>query len=300
MKIQVRRPMTSFASWIPFLVAGVALAQELRRSTEFEVASVKLAAPQTGGGVFVGVRGGPGTKDPTRINYVNESLRNLLTEAYGVRAYQVSGPDWIDTERYDITARIAEGATKDQVRLMLQKLLAERFKAMLHREIRDFPVFELTVAKSGSKLRPSLSAPPTTTDNSKGPNPIGSDGFPQLAPGATGMMGAMHNGISRLIAGKQTLGALASVLENELGSKVFDKTGFTGTYDFTLDYVRDQGRAISQFKGLPVGSAAADDSGEAPGISTALQEQLGLRLVKTKGPLDVIVVDQASKTPTDN
>jgi uncharacterized protein (TIGR03435 family) len=184
---------------------------------------------------------------------------------------------------------------------MLQKLLAVRFKAVLHHETRDFPVFELTVAKSGSKLKPSSAVPTVPADGSKGPNPIGSDGFPQLPPGATGMMGAMHNGISRLIAGKQTLGALANVLENELGSKVLDKTGLTGTYDFTLDYVRDQGRAISQFKGLAPGTAGtADDSGEAPGLSTALQEQLGLRLVRTKGPLDVIVVDQASKTPTDN
>jgi uncharacterized protein (TIGR03435 family) len=114
------------------------------------------------------------------------------------------------------------------------------------------------------------------------------------------MMGAMHNGVNRLLAGKQTVGALAKVLENEVGTHVVDKTGLTGTYDFTLDYVRDQSRAINQFKGLPVGSTPADDSGETPGLSTALQEQLGLRLVKTRGPLDVIIVDSASKTPTDN
>jgi uncharacterized protein (TIGR03435 family) len=82
---------------------------------------------------------------------------------------------------------------------------------------------------------------------------------------------------------------------------VVDKTGLTGTYDFDLDYVRDQGRAISQFKGLPPApAAAADDSGGAPALSTALQEQLGLKLEKAKGPLDVIVVDRANKTPTDN
>jgi len=276
----------------------VALGQESRQ-TEFEVASVKLAAPQTGGGVFVGVRGGPGTKDPTRISYVNESVRNLLTEAYGVRLYQVSGPDWIDTERYDISARIVDGATKDQVKVMLQTLLANRFKAVLHHETRDFPIFELVVAKSGAKLKPSSPADPAAADG-KGPNPIGSDGFAQLPPGATAMMGAMHNGVSRLLAGNQTVGALSKVLENEVGTRVVDKTGLTGTYDFTLDYVRDQGRAINQFKGLPVGSAPADDSGETPGLSTALQEQLGLRLVKTRGPLDVIVVDSASKIPTDN
>jgi len=286
--------------YLALTVAGIGFAQDPPKSPEFEVASVKLAAPQIGGGVFVGVRGGPGTQDSTRITYVNESLRNLLTEAYAVKAYQVSGPDWIDTQRYDIVAKIAEGATKDQVRVMLQTLLADRFKAVLHHETRDFPIFELTVARSGPKLKPSSSAPPAPADG-KGPNPIGSDGFPQLPPGATGMMGAMHNGVNRIIAGKQTLEALARVLENEVGTRVVDRTGLTGAYDFNLDYVRDQGRAISQFTGLPPGTApAADDFGGAPALSTALQEQLGLKLEKAKAPLDVIVVEQANKTPTDN
>jgi uncharacterized protein (TIGR03435 family) len=112
------------------------------------------------------------------------------------------------------------------------------------------------------------------------------------------MMGARHSGVNRLIAGNQTLEALAKVLESEVGTRVVDRTGLTGTYNFTLDYVRDQGRAINQFTGLSVGST--DDSSDAPGISTALQEQLGLRLVKTKAPLDVVVVDQGNKTPTEN
>ena len=293
----MRRLITLFVSCLPLLVAGAAFAQ---RSPESEVASVKLAAPQTGDGVFVGVRGGPGTQDPTRITYVNESLRNLLMEAYGVRAYQVSGQGWIDTQRYDIAAKVAEGASKDQVRVMLQNLLAGRFRLVLHHEARDSPVFELMVARSGSKLRTSSPAPPAAV-GSKAPSSVGSDGFPQLPRGATGMMGAMHNGISRLIAGNQTVGALAKVLETEVGSQVVDKTGLTGTYDFTLEYIRDRSRAISQFRGLPLADpTAADDSGAVPGIFIALQDQLGLKLEKAKAQLDVIVVDQANKVPTDN
>lgn len=194
----MRAPMTPLVSCLPLLFAGVAFTQDAPKSIEFEVASAKPAAPQTGGGVFVGVRGGPRTKDPTRIAYVNESFRNLPTEAYAVKAYQVSGPDWIDDQRYDMTAKVAEGATKDHVRVMLQNLLTDRFKAVFHHETREFPNFELTVAKSGSKLRLSSSTPPAATE-SNNPNPIGNDRFPQLPPGATGMMGAMHNGISRLI-----------------------------------------------------------------------------------------------------
>src|SRR5260221_14597849 len=106
------RRMKWFASLLPLpvlsLVAGAVFGEGARQSPEFEVASVKPAAPQTGGGPFVGIRGGPGTQDATRITYVNESLRNLLTEAYGLKAYQVAGPEWIDTERYDIVAKVAE------------------------------------------------------------------------------------------------------------------------------------------------------------------------------------------------
>jgi uncharacterized protein (TIGR03435 family) len=126
----------------------------------------------------------------------------------------------------------------------------DRFKPVFHHETRAFPIFELTVAKSGSKSGSKLKPSSPATD-SKVPNPIGTDGFPQLPPGATAMMGTVHNGISRLIAGNQTLEALAKVLENEVGTRVVNKTGLSGTYDFTLDYVRDPTRAISQFKGLP-------------------------------------------------
>jgi uncharacterized protein (TIGR03435 family) len=275
------RSITWSAWLIPLLAAGAVFAQDTRPSPEFEVASVKLAAPQTGGGAFVGIRRGPGTQDATRITYVNESLRNLLTEAYGVKAWQVAGPDWIDTERYDITAKIAEGAGKDQVRVMLQNLLTERFGAVVHHETRDFPIFELTIAKSGSKLRSSSSAPPAAAD-SNGPPPSG----------GTGMMMTMQNGVNRLIAGRQTLETLARVLENGVGSHVSDKTGLTGTYDFALDFVRDLGRTIDQFKGLRPGpSAAVDGLGDAPGLASALQEQFGIRLEKARGQLDVIVVD---------
>jgi uncharacterized protein (TIGR03435 family) len=256
----------------------------------FEVASVKPAAQQTGGAVFAGIRGGPGTQDATRISYMNQSFRNLLTEAYGINAWQLSGPDWMGAQRYDIVAGIPEGATKDQVHLMLQNLLVDRFKAVVRRESRDFPIFTLTVAKSGSKLKPSSTEPSATA--STGPNPIGSDGFPQLSPGATALMGVMHNGVLRLLAGKQTMQELARALENEFGTRVVDNTGLTGTYDFTLTYVRDLGSAA----GAPV---LADNS-PAPDLATALQEQLGLKVEKSRGPVEVIVLVSANKIPTEN
>src|SRR5215813_9534474 len=87
---------------------------------EFEVASVKPSAPLTDGRVFVGRGGGPGTQDPSRATYTNYSLKQLITVAYDVKPYQVTGPNWLDTERFDVIGKVPEGATKEQVTKMLQ------------------------------------------------------------------------------------------------------------------------------------------------------------------------------------
>src|SRR5271165_4935802 len=124
---------------------------------EFEVASVKPSAPPSGNGpVAIGSRGGPGTPDPGRVTFIRLGLKGLLTSAYRVQPYQVIGPDWLDTERFDITATIPQGATKDDADVMLQNLLAERFHLTLHHGIRELPLYELTVGKGGPKMKPSV------------------------------------------------------------------------------------------------------------------------------------------------
>ena len=126
---------------------------------EFEVASVKPAAPQTGGRVFVGRQGGPGTPDPGRVTYTNVALKNLITMAYDVKPYQVTGPDWLETERFDIQAKLPQGATKEQANMMMQNLLAERFKLSFHKVTKEFPLYELVVGKNGPKLKASVEDP---------------------------------------------------------------------------------------------------------------------------------------------
>ena len=117
-----------------FLTCCAAFGQAAADSPTFEVASVKPAEPQTGMAIRVMMRGGPGTPDPGQLNYSNVSLKNVLMAAYAVKGYQINGPKWLDSERFDIVAKIAPGATKEQFQLMLQNLLAERFKLTLHRE----------------------------------------------------------------------------------------------------------------------------------------------------------------------
>ena len=138
------------------LACEAASGQLERRGPEFEVASVKPSQPPTGGPFRVGTSGGPGSKDPTLWACENFSLSNLITMAYGIAHYQLSGPDWLGASMFDVTARVPEGATRDQFKLMLQNLLAERFKLTVHHESKDLPVYELAIAKGGPKLKESV------------------------------------------------------------------------------------------------------------------------------------------------
>ena len=102
------------------------------------------------------MRGGPGSPDPGQITYSNVSLKQVLTNAYGIKSYQVSGPKWLDSERFDIVAKIAMGATKEQFQMMLQNLLAERFKLAVHHETKELPIYALVVGKGGPKLKETV------------------------------------------------------------------------------------------------------------------------------------------------
>src|ERR1051325_10982147 len=103
----------------------------------FEAGSVKPAPPPTAGMMRVGMGGGPGSKDPGRINYSNVSLRDLVRQAYGLKDYQISGPDWLNSVRFDVVATLPPNSTKEQFQVMMQNLLAVRFKMTVHREKKD-------------------------------------------------------------------------------------------------------------------------------------------------------------------
>src|ERR1700722_10609921 len=129
----------------------------------FDVASVKPATPPTPDGrgmiMMAGPSGGPGTKDPGRIHYPFMSLKNILMSAYDVKNFQIVGPAWLDTERFDITATMPPDTTKEQFRAMLQNLLADRFKMTVHRETKELPMYSLVVAKVGPKMLESAAVP---------------------------------------------------------------------------------------------------------------------------------------------
>ena len=301
--------------------APLALAQAPDHSLTFDVASIKPAAPQGPGKIMMGMRGGPGTPDPGQVTFTNMPLSRLIMNAYDVKSFQVTGPSWLDSEHFDITAKIPKGATKEQYRVMLQNLLAERFKLQVHKEHKEVPIYALTVAKGGPKIKESPkddqaqgAAPPPQdlaiqrADGPPGPPPIGRDGMPRMAPGRRGEMMMFGPNGFRMQGSHETMATLADVLSNQLGRPVVDATGLTAEYDYTLNFSPEglQGmRGMPMLMGGgPIGAGPAPEGGHeaetGPSLFTAVQEQLGLKLDSRKGPVDLIVVDSAEKTPTEN
>ncbi|HTP30807.1 MAG TPA: TIGR03435 family protein, partial [Candidatus Acidoferrales bacterium] len=145
-----------------------------QQSMTFEVASVKPAQPPTPDGqgrIFMrGPSGGPGTKDPGRITYPYMTLKNILMTAYNVKNYQINGPSWLDSERFDVTATMPPETTKEQLQVMLQNLLIERFKMSIHREKKELPMYSLVVTKAG-KLKESAATTPAPDADGPPPPP---------------------------------------------------------------------------------------------------------------------------------
>ena len=293
---------------------------------EFEVASIKPAAPMMPGRMMVGLRGGPGTPSPGQMTFINVSLAQIIQRAYDVKSYQISGPDWMSSARFNLSAKVPAGATKAQSNVMWQKLLADRFKLVLHHATKESPIYVLLVAKGGPKLKESVKE--STNDAAGATQPggqgmdgpgrgmMGKDGKPQLPPGTQkgtpmiigeGQMIA-PGGKIRMISNGATIGKFLDVLANQLDRPVRDMTGLSGTYDIILDFAVEpavlQAKMAGMGMGPPPGMAppegAPQDPSGAESIFSALTEQLGLRLEARKSPVDLLVIDSVQKVPTDN
>lgn len=278
--------------WL-LLLAGAVYAQTSDTSLTFEAAALK---PTPVGTMinYVGFMGGPGSDDPGRIVSSHTSLKMFIMRAYEVKPYQVVGPGWLETEQYDLTAKVPPHTTHDQVRTMMRNLLAERFKLAQHKENREMGVYALVVGKDGAKLKESPPAPPPdSNDAPKGPPPVGADGFPILRPGAYagGPVILYRKGQARMLASNLTTTRLADSLSQQLDRLVIDETGLAGKYDVTLTWTPDRG------VNLPPPTEGVDAAND---IFTALQRQLGLRLAPKKAPVPVIVVDHMEKAPVEN
>jgi uncharacterized protein (TIGR03435 family) len=257
----------------------------------FEAASVK-AAPLSNAPLRSSMRGGPGTADPGQITYTNVTLSAVIQRAYDVKPYQVTGADWLSSQRYSLVAKLPPGATKEQFGLMLQNLLAERFQLALHRQTEELPGFELAVGKNGAKLKPSTDSDTGPAPEQTSPPKTDANGFPQLDhPGLAMMEGVRGRAvISFLTARAQPLASLVEMLSKEFRLPLLDRTGLTGRFDFTLEFAPQPPGTLTP--------TAAEDSG--PDLSSAVQQQLGLKLNPAKVPVDVLIVDRANQTPSGN
>lgn len=226
----------------------------------FEVASIKASNPV------------PGPNDRSafsshgRFTASGMTVEGLIRSQYGIEGYQISGgPRWINYDRYDIVAKSEGDSSNDQVRLMVNALLADRFKLTFHREIQQLPVYALVVDKGGPKMKPS-------------------------AADVSYSWRIPHKGqwsVSRV-----SMGRLASSLSREAGRTVVDLTGLAGNYDFKLEWDPEQASPPGAD-----GANSADSVG--PSIFAALQQQLGLRLESRKHPVEMLVIDRVEK-PTEN
>jgi uncharacterized protein (TIGR03435 family) len=255
------------------------------QTPSFEVASIKPDKSDSGreGLMFT----------PTGLTAKNISLKRLIEEAYGVQDNEISGgPNWLDSKKYDIEAKVNGSAVDelsklslDQRKLMLQPLLADRIQLKYHRETKELPTYTLILAKNGPKLQESKSG---------GIGPGGTEGphFMRIT------------GRGQLSAQGVPLEFFVQMLSQQLGRQVLDKTGLMGTYDFTLQWAPapdesrgPMSRAAEGGDQGPDHAPPPDSSG--PSIFTAIQDQLGLKLESQKAPVEVLVIDHV-ETPSEN
>lgn len=260
----------------------------------FETASVK---PNKSGAeeryIRIDPRGGS-------LTVVNLQLRELITFAYQIQSFQLEGgPDWIDSDRFDILAKPerevpATGAGfggQEPLRMMLRTLLADRFTLVMHKETKELPIFELVVARAdgrlGSQLRPAAVDCEARAAAARAGTPPPSSG-----PPGPGSCGTTMNPVS-VRGGGATMAMLSSLLEGPAKRLVIDRTALTGHWDFEVNYTPDRSQMPPGVE-LP---SSIDPNG--PSLFTALEEQLGLKLRPARGPVEVLVIDSVQQ-PTPN
>jgi len=250
------------------VLATAAFAQTAPPKPTFDVASVKVsdASPRRDA---MGPFGGRGNikVEPASLTMRNVTLKNAIRWAYGVTEYQVSGPEWLDALGFNIVAKSAAAAPEDQLRQMMQSLLAERFKLEFHRLTKEFSVYVLAPGKNGSKLTESKT-----------------EGDTNVQPVQNSMVVSVQ---------RMPISQIIEILTPVMGAPVIDKTGLKGKYDATIN----MGKYIAE---LQTTTAAGSMPDPVSLIMLALEGEAGLKLERQKIPLEVLVVDHAEKTPTEN
>ncbi len=309
----------------------------------FEVATIKPAPPmdpaklvatlQSGGKMPMGAN-----IDSRRAEYLYLDLKTLMTYAYGVKPYQITGPDWMSTTRFDIVAKMPEGSTKEDAPKMLQSLLEERFKLTTHRVSAEHPVLALVVGKGGPKLKASAEKPvaidesaPLKAGEMKMDGPDGpvrakidlATGSSVVDMGLKGKMSYRMNPATRsmhLEFSMTTMAGFADMMTQLMTQlsggagvrQIVDMTGIQGNYDSSLEISLAEIMAMAKSAGvdIPMGAPggagaagnvpiASDPGGGGTSVTDAVQS-MGLKLESRKAMVDQLIVDHVEKTPIEN
>lgn len=286
------------------LSASTLFAQNVPNTSRpaFEVASIRHVPsgppPQgTVGGLRI---------DGSQVHFAYMSLKDYIAVAYQVKLYQVSGPDWIGSERFDIAATLPDGVVPSDVSVMLQALLADRFQLTFHREKKDFTVYTLEVDKGGLKIPESPLAPELENVDAKAPQSFTGGGSNQGVSINLGRGTSLTFANGKFEAKRLDMPTLAGTLERFLDRPVVDTTDLKGKYDISFDVTQEDYRAMLIRSAVVAGVVLPPDvlrlvdGVSAPASLFDALQKLGLKLSTRKAPLDVITIDNILKTPTEN
>jgi uncharacterized protein (TIGR03435 family) len=276
----------------------VAVSQAL---PEFEVASIRPTGNQPPNAVNAGVHIDGAL---ARFNYL--ALKDYVGMAFRIKLYQISGPDWLATERFDIAAKLPDGGATAKIPEMMQSLLADRFQMKVHHEMKEFPVYALEVAKGGLRLPES----PVLAEDAD--PKAGGAGVNVAATGSAGGVSINFGRGSYITFGNNKfegkrlrMQSIIDTLVRFVDRPVIDGTDLHGTYDLVLELTPEDYQAMlirsAIYAGvvLPPQALRALDNSSGDSLANALQK-VGLKLEPRKAPLDFLVVDSMQRKPTEN
>jgi uncharacterized protein (TIGR03435 family) len=267
---------------------------------QFEVASIKPSAQSAQGQASAGIH-----IDGSMVRYSALSLKLYLGMAYSLKSYQISVPDWMASERWDITAKLPEGSSPKQVPQMLQALLRDRFQMKIHRETKEFPVYALIIGKGELRLKASSSDPSAGGEPQERNVTVAASGN---GGGTTVTLGNGSNftvGNNRFEGKKLPIASLAEALARFADRPVVNMTDLKGNYDFIMEFSPEDFRAMMVHAAVAQGTVLSPEalnlveaaSGDTLFIAV---EKLGLKLAPRKAPIEILVIDQSLKMPTEN
>jgi uncharacterized protein (TIGR03435 family) len=234
------------------------------------------------------------------------TLKDYIGMAYRLKLYQISGPDWIGSDRFDVAATLPDGSLPAQVPEMMQTLLEDRFQLKVHREKKEFPVYALEVLTTGLKIKESPPDPELDKPDAKAPQTFTGAGSNQGVVVNLGRGSSFSFSENKFEAKRLTMAALAATLERFLDRPIVDMTGLNGSYDLAVNVTAEDYRAMLIRSAVVAGVILPPevlrilDGASSPASLFDGIEKLGLRLESRKAPLDLLVIDGALKTPTEN